>query len=337
MEEKIVNNNNVIRLSVKDKRIIKELNKDSRQSFSAIAKKVGLPKNVVNYRVKRLIEDGVITLFCTTINRDKLGFMYWRLFLKFQHFSDKIEREVIDFVSKINNIHWVARLDGSFDFCIIFLAKSAKQVDDIYQSIIFKLSEHIIDRELSFAPHMLYLPYNYLYDKMEYRVAKVNTEDGKEKIDSKDIELINLIKEDSRTPMVKLMKEMKMSPQMIRNRIKNLIKRNIITGFNIRIDHTKFKLHHFHTFLHLTDMDREKERELINYLCSKRSTTHIIKGLGRWDLEFESVFRSHFELHDFLKELKDRYPTEISEYDSILIYKIYPINTVRYESYRGEC
>ncbi len=331
MEEKISKTIEIIKLSMKDRRIIKELNKDSRQSFSNIGKRVGLPKNVVNYRVNKLIDNGVITLFCTTINRAKLGYMYCRLFLKFQHFSEQIEDELINHISKLHNIHWVASLDGSFDFYIIFLAKTMKQVDEIYESIIYKFDKYVIDKELSIASHLYYLPYNYLYEKIEHRYGEIKPENEIIKLDKKDYKLINLIKENSRMPMIELMEKMNMSPQVIRNRIKNLIKKNIITGFNIRIDHTKFKLHHFHTFLNLANMEKEIERELINFLCSKKSTIHVIKGLGKWDLEFESVFPSHFELHDFLKELKDRFPENISRYDSVLIYKIYPINTVRYE------
>lgn len=323
--------NEIIKLSMKDRRIIKELNRDGRQSFSSIGKNVGLPKNVVTYRVKKLVDTGIITLFCTTINRAKLGYMYCRLFLKFQHFSEHIENELISHISTLHNIHWVASLDGSFDFCIIFLAKTMKPVAEIYESIIYHFGEYIIDKELSIASHLYYLPYNYLYEKMEYTYGESKPEAEIIKPDKKDYALINLMKENSRVSMVTLMKKMNMSPQMIRNRIKNLIKKNVITGFNIRVDHTRFKLHHFHTFLKLTNMKKKIEQECIDFLCSKKSITHVIKGLGRWDLEFESVFQSHFELHDFLKELKSTFPKHISNYDSILIYRVYPINTVKYE------
>jgi len=124
---------------------------------------------------------------------------------------------------------------------------------------------------------------------------------------------------------------MKLSPQVIRSKMKQLTKDGIITGFNIRIDHTKFGLHHFHTFLNLTHMSQEGEKTMVHFLASKKSTTHIIRGFGRWDLEFESVFASHFELHDMLRELKDSYPDKILKYDSVLIFKVYPINTVDYE------
>ena len=44
-------------LSTKDRRILKELFDNGRTPFSSIAKKVGLSKEVVNYRVKKLIDD----------------------------------------------------------------------------------------------------------------------------------------------------------------------------------------------------------------------------------------------------------------------------------------
>jgi Lrp/AsnC family transcriptional regulator, leucine-responsive regulatory protein len=330
MGNKIIKPEEIIKLSMKDKRIIKELNRDSRQSFSEIGKKVGLPKGVVSYRVKKLMDSGTISLFCTTINRAKLGYTYYRIFLKFRHFSEQVEKKLIDHVSKLNNIHWVASLDGSFDFCIAFLAKTMKEPYEIYKSIVHELDKYILKKELSIAPHMYYLQYNYLYEKKESGCKEVKPESEFVELDIKDYNLINLIKGNSRIPMLELMEKMDMSPQMIRNRIKNLVKNKVITGFNIRVDHTKFKLHHFHTFLKLTNMDEKIEKEFIDHLCLKKSTTHIIKGLGEWDLEFESVFQSHFELHNFLKELKNKFPENIIEYDSVLIYKIYPINTVAY-------
>lgn len=330
MSEDNLKENEAIKLTMKDRRIIRELNKDSRQSFSEIGKKVGLPKNVVNYRVNRMVDDGIITLFCTTINRWKLGYMYCRLFLKFDHFSEKLSKDVLTFISGIENIHWVANLEGNYDICIIFIAKSPKQMDEIYNSIIYKFDKNISEKEMSMATRLIYLPYNYLYDKPEHDFEETGPEESFVKLDDTDSKLINLIKENSRLPMLELMKKLDMSPQSVRTRMKSLMKNGIITGFNIRIDHTKFRLHHFHVFLRLSNMRKNREREIITFLCSKKSVTHIIKGMGIWDMEFETVLGSHFDLHDLLKEIKEKFPENITKYDSSLIYKVYPINTVRY-------
>ena len=73
-----------IKLDLKDKKILSELNRNSRQTFSQIGKKVQLPKSVVAFRVKKLTDAGLIDLFCTIINKYELGYRYARLFLKFK-------------------------------------------------------------------------------------------------------------------------------------------------------------------------------------------------------------------------------------------------------------
>jgi hypothetical protein len=78
-------------------------------------------------------------------------------------------------------------------------------------------------------------------------------------------------------------------------------------------------------------MNLQKEKEIISHLISKKSTIHIIKGLGKWDLEFESILSSHFELHNLLKELKAKFPENIQNHETSVIIKVHPINTVNYE------
>ena len=51
----------LIKLDLKDKRILKELFVNARMPYSTIGKKVGLSKEVVHYRVNRLMKIGLLT------------------------------------------------------------------------------------------------------------------------------------------------------------------------------------------------------------------------------------------------------------------------------------
>ena len=51
------------KIDLKDRRILYELDVDSRQSFRNIGRKVGLSKDVVASRVKKLKEKGIIIRF----------------------------------------------------------------------------------------------------------------------------------------------------------------------------------------------------------------------------------------------------------------------------------
>ena len=56
----------------------------ARQPLSAIAKKVGLSREVVNYRIKQLEEKKVVLGYYTVLDTAKLGLMYCRMFLKYR-------------------------------------------------------------------------------------------------------------------------------------------------------------------------------------------------------------------------------------------------------------
>jgi Lrp/AsnC family leucine-responsive transcriptional regulator len=321
------------RIDEKDKKILIELQKNSRLSFSSIGKAVNLPKTVIAYRIKRLVDSGFIDLFSTIINKEKLGYVHARLFLKFHNFNEEIEKNLLTFLEKRKNMHWVASLNGCYDFCIILLAKNMNELSKTYSEIIYRFNKYILDKELSITTEMHHYQFSRIFgaEKVPAEKQKSQTEPKSIRLDDIDLRIINSIKQNSRIPLLEISEKLKLSPQTARVRMKELIKNNIIQGFRIRLNYKMLGFHHFHCFLNLTSIDKNKEEEIIEYLSSLPSTIQIVKGTGKYDLEFESILQSHFELFDTLKNLKNKFPQNIQHTDSVLIYEIYDVNTVRYE------
>jgi len=76
-------------LDLKDRKILYELDLNARQSDSEIAKKVGLTRDSVRYRINKLVENGYINYFMTLLNSMKLGYDWYRTFFKFQNLTIK--------------------------------------------------------------------------------------------------------------------------------------------------------------------------------------------------------------------------------------------------------
>ena len=106
------------RLDVKDKRIIYELDVNSRQPNSEIARKVGLSKQVVGFRIKRLVDLQIISSFYTIIDISKLGFTVHKIFLKLQNIDKEKELELIKYLKNNPDVVWVASCDGEFDLSL---------------------------------------------------------------------------------------------------------------------------------------------------------------------------------------------------------------------------
>ena len=87
-------------VDLKDRKILFELEQDSRQSLSQIAKKVGLKKETVFHRMRSLEKRGIIKNYLTEINIYKLGFQFYPILIKFQNSTPQIEEDIFDYFKK---------------------------------------------------------------------------------------------------------------------------------------------------------------------------------------------------------------------------------------------
>jgi DNA-binding Lrp family transcriptional regulator len=314
----------MLKLSQKDRRIICELNRDSRQSFSSLSKTIRCPKSVVAYRIKRLTDAGLLTLFCTIVDHARLGYSFWRLQIKFRNFA----QEDISFIKQLDHVYWAARMEGDCDLSIIFLVKNSRQLEKEYSRLVHEYSNSILEKDITAITRQYFLPYRYIADSSWSGYAGPAGEACQ--LQKEDYTLINLIKEDSRRPLLDIAKKMKTSPASVRYRLKRLMKQGIIKRFGIRIDHTKLNFHHFHTSLRLENLTETVEKDLIAFLSSEKKVIYVAKGLGRWDLEFQTIMGSHFELNELISRLRAGFPANISYFSNSLVYQVYPVNTVKY-------
>lgn len=102
--------------------IIKELEKDGRMAFSAIATNLKISNTMVHQRISRLIEQNIITGIKPVINEKKIGYD-WGAFtgitLNKDHDSDK----VIEALKNIPEVTECYFITGSFTLYIKLIAK----------------------------------------------------------------------------------------------------------------------------------------------------------------------------------------------------------------------
>ena len=84
----------------KDTKILAELDRNARQSNNQIGKKVGLSKEVVKYRVDKMIENKIIIRFHTVINYFKLGIVKFKLYLRFVNANKEKLEEIGNYLQQ---------------------------------------------------------------------------------------------------------------------------------------------------------------------------------------------------------------------------------------------
>ncbi len=314
-----------IKLDKKDKLILSELDMNARSNISQIAKKAGLSKEVVNYRMKRLEENKIILGYYAVIDTAKLGYIYCRLLLKLQNTTPEKEKEIIDYAKKNQNIGWIASIDGPWNLVIVIWAKNVNKAKDTVDDIYTKFAKNIRDKYVSIATNIYHYKNNYLFDKYDFTEWPIGTY-GNVKIDLKDAEILNVLARNAREPLHKMASKLKITPNAVRYRINNLKKQKIIMGFRAMINTAKLGYQYYKIFLHLENLTKEKKNNLITSLRYNPNTIFITDALGAADMEFEIMVKDIIELYAIMNKMKQEFSEILRDYTIILNYAVHQIN-----------
>src|SRR3989344_1977077 len=188
----------------KDKKILAELEQNSRQSFSSIAKKLKTSKEVINYRVKNLVKQGIITRFFTEINLHKLGMQVYKVYFQFQNVSENKEQEMYDYFTKTLKIPWVVSCSGKYDMIISFGARDINHFNEYITKIMNKFSKYILNREISTT--LLFTTYDrkWIDSGVKIKCTGVGGEIIDIKLDKKDMKILANLSDNSRVSIIEL-------------------------------------------------------------------------------------------------------------------------------------
>ncbi len=100
----------MVEIDLKDRKILYYLDLNCRQSNAQIGKKVGLSKQVVDYRIKRMEEEGIITGYWTLIDSYRFGYEVYRYYLILQNASSEIKEQMISHI--VNYKNRIIRIHG---------------------------------------------------------------------------------------------------------------------------------------------------------------------------------------------------------------------------------
>ena len=136
----------MVDLILKDRKILYELDLNCRQSNTQIGKKVGLSRQVVEYRIKRMENEGVIQNYYTVIDTYKLGYTFYRYYINLQSISRKKKQEIIDHFVNYKKISTVATARGIYDLIVVFWVDDIAEFYDFWKKTLEQYGNQFSER-----------------------------------------------------------------------------------------------------------------------------------------------------------------------------------------------
>jgi len=300
-------------LDLLDQRIVYELDLDSSQSFLDLAKKLGEPNETVAFRVKRLLKNGYIKNFITTLHTSNLGSFYYKFFFKFQKTTREVDEEIMDYLAACRGIAYLAKLDGRFDCTFLVLAQSVENLKNFLVPFKEKFGEYILEQEILTMTGVHRFNFRFFYEDGQLLHTKYPEEIKTPEIDELDYSIITTLAKNSRASLADMAKENKVHPNVIRYRIKKLKTDGILGSPVLDISFRKFSVEHYQVDFILKD--QKDVRTMIDFIASFPETTFATVTLGKYDLAVELAVKNKDALKRLMDQIKIKFFFTIIGYD----------------------
>lgn len=312
------------KLDKKDRRILYELDIDARQSFSQIAKKVRLSKEVVNYRIKRMEKLGIIGGYYTLINLSRLGRMCNRFFLKFKNHAPEDEKKIIDFFVQHPSFWWIVSGDGFIDIGIGSWEKTMAGCHQRKQELLSNFKPFLAEvRQSIYTGFYIYRRAYLMNKKMKETKPITYISEKEEKLDELDSKIIRLIVDNARMPAIDIAQKLNTTVTVVNYRLKKMQKKKIIEAFRVIIDLSKIGYYWYKVEFMLQDYTQKKK--MLDYFAVHPHIVYAYESTGQADLEVEMEVESYEHFQEIMKDLRTRFKGIIETYDHVLWYKEHKI------------
>lgn len=138
------------KLDEADKKILRLLSSQGRLSIAEISNRLKISRDVVKYRIEKLISNEVIQGFVAVANPTKLGLPNMVLVsIAIHPINAQREKQLINYVRAAPYVVYAAKTIGKWGLHIEVYSKHNKHLDEILNELREKFSDIITDMEIT--------------------------------------------------------------------------------------------------------------------------------------------------------------------------------------------
>jgi len=313
-------------LDLNDKKILKELGVNARQTNSRIGKNLKLSQQVISYKVNNLIKREVIKGFFTIINFNQLGFSNFGVLIKLSKLNNLDKERFIKELEKSKNILLVNECGGKWDIILNVLAKNPSHFEEILTYLINKHGNKILNYDAYVTLSGTNLGRKYITESTGHPRNLFTSRDAAFELSELDMKILKELSKNARLNASMLEGKIGTNYKTIINRIKKLEEKNIIIGFKPLIDISKLGYFTSKFYLEINRLNEEENKKFIEFLNKKENIIGTIKMIGKWNYSIGVETRSQEEIWEIYKEIQSFLGEKIREIELIPIFQKHMYN-----------
>jgi DNA-binding Lrp family transcriptional regulator len=221
-----------------DRRILRTLETDARQSKSAIAAQLGVSKTLVTYRINRLHKRGAVKGYQYIANRAKLGEVSFGMLIRFQDVLLEEQEAIVHKLKAAKTFDWIQLTTGSWDAIAVWVGRDIAAYNKRLNAVFEQYGAYIRDYNFYVDYAGVVSGHDYLYEAPYPPVAAYGEAPGEQVIlDELDQSILKQLDRDATASLLRLSTRLNRTFDTIQSRYRSLIKRGILLKAVPVIDH----------------------------------------------------------------------------------------------------
>ena len=304
-----------LKLDIKDKKILAQLELDSRQPLSEIGKKVGLSKASVSSRIARIGKSGLIDRFHLELNYAALGVTNYRYYFKFENTPDDFEKTVAEYLYTNGVVRWFCFTQGEWDLVIRFFASNDAGIVEFENSFMEKFGKYMKSKVFGInlfgtnhrCTQLTGNEGSYYRQTRKYGNAGI-------KLSPLDYKILFWLYENSRMSLRDIAKKENISPEVVAYHVRSLEKKKAYFAYSVRFNRAKAGYLNVKVLLNLQYLTPSKREEFLAYCDANPFLSHYLCLRGPWDAELDCDVKNFTELYVALRKIRNRFPDLIRDF-----------------------
>lgn len=305
-----------------DRKLLRELYLNSRMPLSLLAKKLRMSKQRANYRIQKMLREGSIKAFTAVIDRSRVDYDFDMFCYDTSPFSERQDKLLMQKILALNPTI-LLRCDGKWKLMVAFLCTGVHELASKQRQLRFLLRGHIID-EYHFL-HILSLRYRLPGSEDEVRkpLFTIGKKSDVVKLDEKDRKILGALSENARASYLELSQKIKLPPETIRYRMKQLEKDKVILAYSLSVNPNLHGMHHYRVYVKLSVPNSQIHESILSFISTFPQVTRVQTLVSQYDFSYDAVVPSREDLRKVLEGMSHRYFKYIVEQEPIRIYEEY--------------
>ncbi len=306
------------KLDALDRKLLWELDQNSRQAVSELSRKLRHGRDIVAYRMRRLWSEGVVLRAAAIVDPFQLGYSIYKSYLRLKNKPTSLPKLIL-VLQKNPAVYCFASTDGHWDLIFNTLARSAFEFEQLFDEIVRPFRESVIECRYAVVLEQHFFSKKFLAQNSAGASWKIGGELGNADSNQRDLAILALLASDARHTVIEIAAKLDLSQIMVRTSIERLEKARVIVGYRVHLNRKLLGLTAFKAQLALRPSADEFLPAILKHANQSPYILSLIRQLGETRVEFNALACSYDIFSASLDEFSKNFNAELEGLSMLIV------------------